>query len=108
MPGTWREIMRAFNIKRGNPYNAKLNIYAGSYYLSRMLKGWTAERTKLERMRFGLASYNCGFGCVLIAQKKVDNSLLFSKVRPKLPRETRNYVSRIERFHSDFKARELE
>ncbi len=45
------------------------NIKAGIKYLHRMYKNWDTIPDSIQRLKFALASYNCGYGHVLDAQK---------------------------------------
>jgi membrane-bound lytic murein transglycosylase F len=52
-----------------NPYNAKQCIEGGSKYLKILFNRWNNIPDTTQRLKFTLASYNCGYGHVLDAQR---------------------------------------
>lgn len=101
IPPTWGEVSRQLGMN-ASPFDPKANIIAAGFYMARLARGWTTERTQIERLRWAWASYNCGFGCVLKAQRRAMGTTRWHIVQAKLPRETRNYVTRIERKHKTY------
>lgn len=102
LPATFAEVMGQLGWDHVSPYSPKGSIIAAGAYMDRLLRGWTSERTQLERLRFGWASYNCGFGCVLKAQRKANGSIYSDDVWLYLPHETRTYTHKIEYYHEKF------
>ena len=98
MPGTWAEQTRIMGIN-ASPFNPRANVHVGAAYMRRMLRVWTSERTNAERLMWAQGSYNCGAGCILRAQKKANHSTVWADVAPYVPRETREYVVRIDRWY---------
>lgn len=50
-------------------YNPNENLMAGAKYMKWLLKYWAGIDNENERIKFAMASYNCGFGHVEDAQK---------------------------------------
>lgn len=102
MPKTWEEIHVKADV-RDDPFDPEASIYAGAYYLGSLLGQWTARRPREDKLALALASYNCGLGNVLKAQKKSGNASLYLDIIASLPditgeknsHETMTYVSRI-------------
>lgn len=69
MPPTWRDVEEQLNI-RGNAFDAELNIKFAAYYMHRLRRNWTSERSEWNRHSLAMASYNAGFGNLLEAQKQ--------------------------------------
>jgi hypothetical protein len=62
-----------------------------------MLHVWRGrERTALEKLPLALASYNCGAGCVINAQKKANDARDFEEISIFLPTEAAEYPIRIQ------------
>ena len=102
LPSTFQEVMSRMGWDHVSPYSPKASIIAAGAYMEWLLRKWTAERSQLERLRFGWASYNCGFGCVLKAQSKANGSIFSALVWPHLPQETQTYTRKIEYYHREF------
>lgn len=103
MPGTWKEVSGQLGFANISPYAPKANILAAGFYMSRLLRGWTTERTQIERLRFAWSSYNCGFGCVLRAQRAAEGASEYERIKKYLPKETQTYVVKIEYYHGNFR-----
>ena len=52
-----------------DPNNPEQNIRAGSKYLGQMQKYWENIPDSIQRIKFAMASYNCGYGHIKDAQK---------------------------------------
>ncbi|MGB5275587.1 MAG: transglycosylase SLT domain-containing protein [Gammaproteobacteria bacterium] len=97
MPDTFKEINDA------NPHFAEVNkprwnIAAGIYY-DRLLYTKFPKTPEQDRLYLALASYNAGYGTILNVSRKLQtDALLWTTVKPYLPRETRGYVGRIKRL----------
>lgn len=63
MPATAKELGVT------DPKDPEQNIKAGSRYLKRMYDEWESIPDSIQRIKFALASYNCGLGHVLDAQR---------------------------------------
>jgi soluble lytic murein transglycosylase-like protein len=99
MPATYVEQAGIMGIN-AHPTNPRANVLVGAAYLRRMLIGWSSPRPNPERLRWAWGAYNCGFGCMLKAQKRANGTLQWSVVRRHVPAETRIYVDRIEYWRS--------
>ena len=106
MPGTWSDMIVAMNYdKYASPYDAKLAIEAGAYYMYRLRRGWSSPRPAGDRQKLAQASYNAGMGRMMAAQKLCGMSVLYDDIIVCLPDitgrhadETIEYVRRIERW----------
>ena len=104
MPATYREIQRrnhTFKEKKlGSP---QTNIDAGIYFDAYLFNRWDREVTAENRIKLMLASYNGGYVRVLRAFNKAgqpEND--WEAIARYLPKETRNYVSRVlHRFNAE-------
>lgn len=102
MPGTWAEQSSRMGIQ-ASPYNPRANSLVGAAYMRRMLRVWTAERAEIERLRWAQGSYNCGPGCILKAQKRNGGTTRWHLIEYDIPRETREYIQRIQRWYDRLK-----
>jgi len=100
LPSTFADINVA------NPHymdleNPRWNIAAGIYYDRALYKKFS-EAPEQDKMYLALASYNAGYGRLLNAKKKLkqDPPLVWEKAKPYVPRETRGYVTRIQKLMS--------
>jgi soluble lytic murein transglycosylase-like protein len=101
-----------------NPFNATQNIRLGVNYLKEMTETFT-EATALrnglattaganpqEVQRLAVAAYNAGPGRVAKAQALATahgrNPAYYNNIEQYLPRETQQYVKKVERFATDF------
>jgi membrane-bound lytic murein transglycosylase F len=104
MPGTWREETERLGII-ASPFNPKVNIRVGVFYMKRMVRFWKAPRPDIERLYLAFASYNAGAGNILKAQTRCKGMPLWSDIAPCLQdvtgrhsKETITYVGRINRW----------
>lgn len=114
MPGTQGDIEK--RLGTFNAFNARDSIYAGTWYFQRMYHNFRrGGKTTANRIALALASYNCGIGYVLKAQK-IAGPLPSQRWRPvaralpQVPRvhaeEPIDYVKKIFHFyHTRFRAR---
>ena len=101
MPGTWTDAQLALGFV-ASPFSAKHNIRAAGWYMSRMLRTWSSrKRTSMEMLPLAQASYNCGTGCVLKAQRKANDARDFPEIAEYLPAEAREYPWHIRRRYLD-------
>ncbi len=107
MPGTWQDIEEELGVY-ASPYNAKVNIRFGIYYMKKMVRFWKAPRSKGERLELAQASYNAGAGNILKAQKACGNGNVWALISPCLSaitgrhaNETITYVKRIARYFNE-------
>lgn len=103
MPATFAEITRELGWSGISANQAGPAIEAGSYYMGKLRRSWTAPRPKLEQHLLGVASYNAGLGNIASAQKLCHNAALWAQISPclksvtgTLSQQTLDYVSRIE------------
>lgn len=52
-----------------NPYSPESNLEAGTRYLQQTWEKWDEIPDSVQRVKFTLASYNCGYGHLLDAQR---------------------------------------
>ncbi|MEA1875071.1 MAG: transporter substrate-binding domain-containing protein [Bacteroidota bacterium] len=62
MPATARELGVS------NPYNAEASVRGGTKYLDQLYNRFDEITDSVQRIKFAMASYNCGYGHVLDAQ----------------------------------------
>ncbi len=63
MPATAREL------GVNNPLNPTENLRGGTRYLDQLYERWVGIPDSVQRIKFAMASYNCGYGHVLDAQR---------------------------------------
>lgn len=63
MPATARELGVS------NPLDPVENLRGGTRYLDQLYKRWESIPDSVQRIKFTMASYNCGYGHVLDAQR---------------------------------------
>lgn len=100
LPSTYEEI------RTRNPFLADIkdprwNIAAGIFYNRQLYRKWRrSEIHTEERLKFAFGSYNAGYGNILKAYRRAENSQAeirrWEHVAPFAPGETRHYVARIE------------
>lgn len=106
MPGTWREVSEALNL-RASAFNPKANAIAAAYYMGRLAQEWHRERRSVERLRLAQASYNGGLGTILKAQKRCEDALLWKDIEPCVAaKETREYVWKVGKWYFALTGRE--
>lgn len=98
MPATWEEITKAMRLGAVDRRMAEPSIRAGAFYMRRLVYVWRAPRTALSRRQLAQASYNCGPGGVIRAQRRCSEAREYSPIAPCLPSESRIYVERIARW----------
>lgn len=111
MPNTWHvDVLgsRALNFpKDAEPTDPQFAIPAGAWYDRQMWNHWTnPARTKIDRIRLMLASYNAGAGNILDAQRRAAGAIeagpilaqLFHVTGSANAKQTRDYVERIEAY----------
>lgn len=108
MPGTWREAQRALKVR--NVFDPTANSWAAAWYMRRMLRIWTADRTRFERLQLAQASYNAGAGHIIAAQKRCGGPPAWREIQRCLPAvtgrhsaETITYVARIARWFEEYR-----
>lgn len=104
MPATelWLLETTSIGLIPGWPLKPNLAIMGSAYFLRWAWDEWTSERTDRDRIRFSEASYNCGLGCVLKAQKSALGATAYDIIKPLLPAETQQYTERIDRKFSQY------
>lgn len=102
MPATFAEI-RAKNPHYTDISDPRWNIAAGIYY-DRYLyrqKSW-ARLSDYEKLCLTFAGYNAGLGGALKAKRRTPPPAdRWEHIRPQAPKETQNYVARIQRFKQE-------
>jgi len=99
MPGTWNAYKyRGYK----DPFDPEQSIMTGCRYIGYLYGQWSWPRPEIDRVCLALASYNCGLGHMLNAQKQANNSAMYAPVIAKLPdvtgrnsAETSGYVAKI-------------
>jgi membrane-bound lytic murein transglycosylase F len=110
MPGTWREETERLGII-ASPFNPKVNIRVGVFYMKRMVRFWKAPRPDMERLWLAFASYNAGAGNILKAQTLSRQEPLWKDISPHLKNitgrhsnETITYVRKIRKWYKQLLA----
>lgn len=99
MPRTWKGVVKTNkSIPKGGAKNPMHSIKAASIVLKGLAASWQTKSTKRVSRDLVLASYNAGFYRVRKATKSC-NSLVFSKLKACLPKETVLYVARVNALH---------
>ena len=108
MPATFAEIGRKSGIT-GNPYAPEVNLFAGSFYMSRQRAIFKAPRPEYEKHALAMASYNAGAKNIIDAQRLAGNPPEWQPVADKLhlvtgrhAAETRQYVHKIRVFYKNY------
>lgn len=95
LPTTFEEIKLA-NPSYVDLDNPRWSIAAGIFYDRQLYRKWRKPLPSDERLFLAFSSYNAGYGRVLKAVKRAKKeNYTWNEVKPHLPTETRNYVSRI-------------
>ncbi len=92
MPGTARHL----GVEPSLLIKPEQNIALGTLYDRRLYNMW-AEEEGVHRLAFMLASYNAGHMRVIRAQKRAKIPDRWEGIRPFMPGQTRDYVTKI--FH---------
>ncbi|UZM04664.1 endolysin [Vibrio phage 33Fb.4] len=106
MPGTWIDVSNKLKFNpRASPYDPKLSIEAGAFYLRYQWSQWRAKRTFEDRISLAFAGYNAGLGNILKAQRLSGGRADWKSISYFLPevtgensKETIQYVERIFRW----------
>ncbi len=103
VPTTYKEIQtKNKRFKSKSLHSPEWNIAAGICYNKYLFKRWNTDITNEKRITLMLASYNAGYSRVKKAFKKAgkpENS--WSSVAKHVPRETRNYIKKINKLFRD-------
>jgi len=102
MPDTWLDcqLKLGFVAPRSD---AGKNIRCAAWYMGSRVEVWGGRnRTASEKLPLAQASYNCGTGCVLKAQKRCEDGRVFEDIVPCLPKETQEYPIKISKFYDIF------
>lgn len=97
LPRTFEQIKRTNRFFRGKSvYQPEWNIAAGIYYSRLLMKRIKPVAPPGERLQLMFACYNAGPTRILgLEGETPPRELSLSRVLPALPRETRNYLKRI-------------
>ena len=105
MPATFAEL------GGGDPFDPATNIDAGTRYMAKMIKTFSAPRTDDQRYDLALAAYNAGAGNIIKAQQLAGKNANWPDVAAVLhnitghhSEETIRYVEKIRRYYSDYLA----
>lgn len=108
MPATWVEYVGKCSLPANTcRTNATASIQCCAAYMHDLLKGWSGERSSMDRYCLALASYNAGFGNLLKAQKMVHGVNDYATIMSALKfvtgndnaKQTTDYVNRIRQYH---------
>jgi soluble lytic murein transglycosylase-like protein len=123
MEATGKEQLREIAPgQRYNPFNPSQNIQLGVSYLKEMRDSFsddtklhkglstTAGANEQEARRLAVAAYNAGPGRVARAQELARaqgrDPAHYRNIERYLPRETRQYVKKVESFAAEFRGRD--
>ena len=102
MPGTWREVVDNIGLSPDDVWLPEASIRAAGYYMGKLHRTWSAPRPAMDRYMISTASYNCGAGNMIKAQKLCGGKNLYKEIIPCLPdvtgrhsKETITYVRNI-------------
>jgi len=84
MPGTWAEMTERHPEIR-NVWIPEHSIMAAGRYMGRMMRFWSAERPRMDRVMLALASYNAGPGRLLQAQRAAGGAAEYGPISRRLP-----------------------
>lgn len=109
MPDTWTETIAKLEWpENANPFDPKLSIEAGAFYMSYLIGEWSWPRSTMDRHCLALASYNAGLKHILTAQKREGDPSDYAEIIVGLPgvtgensTETINYVKLIFNHYRD-------
>ncbi|MEA3411992.1 MAG: transglycosylase SLT domain-containing protein [Pseudomonadota bacterium] len=98
LPSTFEEI-KGVNPTFKEINEPKWNIAAGIFYDRHLYRKWKGPMPERDRLFLALAGYNAGYGGVLKAYKRTrKENPDWQEIESRLPRETRNYVGRINKL----------
>ncbi|MGE0154818.1 MAG: transglycosylase SLT domain-containing protein [Reyranellaceae bacterium] len=105
MPGTWDQVTRELRWGVVDRRLAGPSIEAGAYYMAKLRRAWTAQRSDDDRLKLAQASYNAGMGNILRSQSRCGNPAPYEAIMACLhlvtgrhAAETRHYVPAIWRW----------
>lgn len=94
LPTTFEEI-KELNPQFVNLEEPRWNIAAGIYYDRALYRKWELP-SEQDRLYLAFASYNAGYVRMRRAYRRVEEPVeSWEQVKPRAPRETRDYVQRI-------------
>ena len=103
MPATWKEVSKKIGIF-SSATDPAAAIKAQAWFMDHLANKWLSPRPEPCRIRLAAASYNAGLGNVIRAQRVANMAPCWDRIGPALPevtgrhaKETRGYVSRIDR-----------
>ncbi len=95
MPATLAQVAQELKIKNPNPFSASQNITMTAYYMSKMLRFWSAKRPLSDKVSLAWAGYNGGNKYLLDAQRLCNKAILYKGIAaclPKVPKVDYNQV----------------
>ena len=115
LPTTWSMVQTEKPELRGrSAFVPEFAISGQMYYMDKLISKWISDRTDDDRIKWGLASYNAGFGTLLKAQRNCEIQIQdrdcnkYDDIKQFLPEETINYVNNItDPFLDDKKEKEV-
>jgi membrane-bound lytic murein transglycosylase MltF len=104
MSGTWVDCQLALGILGASRFDPEKSIKCAGWYMNGRINVWRGrDRQPLEKLPLAQASYNCGTGCVLKAQRRCNDGRLMEDISPCLPEETQQYPIFIKKHYNRFK-----
>jgi membrane-bound lytic murein transglycosylase MltF len=110
MQFTWEDVLAGCPglPAHATPWDPNAAIPASAWYVAKIRSWWRDIANEDDRRRFTFASYNAGFGNMGRARTLAGKSTDYWRVMAALPQitgeanaaQTRTYVERIERWHS--------
>jgi len=79
MPPTWKDMKKKY-MDLKTPWNPESSIRAAALYMNALNKIWKEKRSKIDRYKLALASYNSGVGNVLKAQELSGGAKGYKKI----------------------------
>jgi hypothetical protein len=111
MPETWDDMVRKMGfVDTASPFEPMFAIPAFGRYMRDLRRVWShVDRTEDERRKLTMASYNCGTGNMLKAQKVAQGASGYDRIIAALPQvtgvknahETADYVAKIYRWYGE-------
>ena len=110
MPDTWMEVCDDLGYPDdASAFNPHAAIVAYAYYMAKLRKVWShVDRSEDDRRRLTQASYNCGTGNMLRAQRLAGGSHEYIAIIAALPQvtgqanahQTRDYVEKCQKWYN--------